>query len=105
MTRYLLRVYRGSAYYPDRKLQSTSRGRLERRARQLEREGVRVRMLAVGEDGQRRWAPPSRASAWWGLPMSPTASYCASTCAGKSGSIPERRSAKGAGWVGGHGRR
>ena len=48
MTRYLLRVYRGSAYLPDRKLQSLSRGRLERRARQLEREGFRVRLLAAG---------------------------------------------------------
>ena len=51
MTRYLLRVYRGSAYYPDKKLQSTRRGRLERRARQLEREGFRVRLLTV--DGER----------------------------------------------------
>lgn len=48
MTRYLLRVYRGSAYHPEKMLQSTSRGRLERRAQQLEREGFRVRMLAVG---------------------------------------------------------
>jgi hypothetical protein len=48
MTRYLLRVYRGTAYYPEKKLQSTSRGRLERRARQLEREGFRVRILSVG---------------------------------------------------------
>jgi hypothetical protein len=47
MTRYLLRVYRGSAYYPDKKLQSLSRGRLERRAQQLEREGFRVRLQAV----------------------------------------------------------
>ena len=47
MTRYLLRVYRGSAYYPDKKLQSVSRGRLERRAEQLEREGFRVKLLAV----------------------------------------------------------
>src|SRR5438445_6653695 len=31
MTRYLLHVYRGSSYYPDKKLQSLSRGRLERR--------------------------------------------------------------------------
>jgi hypothetical protein len=48
MTRYLLRVYRGSAYHPEKKLQSTNRGRLERRAMQLEREGFRVRLLAVG---------------------------------------------------------
>jgi len=53
MTRYLLRVYRGSAYYPDRKLQSTSRGRLERRARQLEREGFQVRVLTVGQERSR----------------------------------------------------
>jgi hypothetical protein len=54
MTRYLLRVYRGSAYHPERKLQSTNRGRLEIRARQLEREGFRVRMLSVGGEGFRR---------------------------------------------------
>ena len=54
MTRYSLQVYRGVAYHPERKLQSTSRGRLERRARQLEREGFRVRVLAVGEEGRRR---------------------------------------------------
>jgi|GEM_PF-4423013 len=53
MTRYLLRVYRGAAYYPDKRLQSTSRGRLERRARQLEREGFRVRVLTVGEERSR----------------------------------------------------
>jgi hypothetical protein len=47
MTRYLLRVYRGSAYHPEKKLQSMSRGRLERRAQQLEREGFRVRILTV----------------------------------------------------------
>jgi hypothetical protein len=47
MTRYLLQVYRGSAYYPDKKLQSLSRGRLERRAQQLEHEGFRVKLLAV----------------------------------------------------------
>jgi hypothetical protein len=52
MTRYLLRVYRGSAYYPEKKLQSTSRGRLERRAQQLEREGFRVRILTA--DGEAR---------------------------------------------------
>ena len=50
MTRYLLRVYRGSAYHPEKKLHSTSRGRLERRARQLEREGFRVRMLTAGRE-------------------------------------------------------
>lgn len=48
MTRYLLRVYRGTAYHPERRLESTSRGRLEIRARQLEREGYHVRLLAVG---------------------------------------------------------
>jgi hypothetical protein len=53
MTRYLLRVYRGSAYHPEKRLQSTSRGRLERRARQLEREGFRVRMSAVAGERER----------------------------------------------------
>jgi hypothetical protein len=47
MTRYLLRVYRGSNYYPDKRLQSVSRGRLERRAEQLEREGFRVSLKVV----------------------------------------------------------
>lgn len=50
MTRYLLRVYRGSAYHPERKLQSTNRGRLERRAHQLEREGFRVRLLTADRE-------------------------------------------------------
>jgi hypothetical protein len=50
MTRYLLRVYRGSAYHPELRLQSTSRGRLERRAQQLEREGFRVRVLTAREE-------------------------------------------------------
>jgi hypothetical protein len=47
MTRYLLRVYRGSAYYPDKRLESLSRGRLERRAEQLRHEGFSVRMLTI----------------------------------------------------------
>jgi hypothetical protein len=54
MTRYLLRVYRGSAYYPEKKLQSTSRGRLERRAQQLEREGFRVRILTADREARVR---------------------------------------------------
>jgi hypothetical protein len=45
-----LQVYRGSSYYPDKGVQSLSRGRLERRAEQLEREGFRVRLLAVSGD-------------------------------------------------------
>ena len=51
MTRYLLHVYRGSSYYPDKKLQSLSRGRLERRAQQLRREGFRVQLLAIRRGG------------------------------------------------------
>ena len=54
MTRYLLRVYRGSAYYPDKKLQSVSRGRVERRARQLEREGFHVRIMTVAPERSTR---------------------------------------------------
>jgi hypothetical protein len=50
MTRYLLRVYRGSAYCPDKKLQSLSRGRLERRAEQLQHEGFQVTLVAVSGD-------------------------------------------------------
>lgn len=47
MTRYLLRVYRGPTYYPDKQVRSQSLGRLERRAQQLEREGYRVTLLAI----------------------------------------------------------
>ena len=58
MTRYLLRVYREKAYYPDKQLQSHSLGRLERRAKQLEREGYRVKLLAMTAHGPS--TPPSR---------------------------------------------
>jgi hypothetical protein len=47
MTRYLLKVYRGSSYYPDKTLESLSRGRLERRAEQLKHEGFSVTILVV----------------------------------------------------------
>jgi len=47
VTRYLLQVYRGSSYYPDKELHSLSRGRLERRAEQLEREGFQVKLLTI----------------------------------------------------------
>ncbi len=53
MTRYVLRVYRGpdrSAYYPDKTLRSFSRGRLARRGQKLEREGFRVRLVAIAGD-------------------------------------------------------
>jgi hypothetical protein len=47
MTRYLLRVYKGATYYPDKQVRSQSLGRLERRALQLEREGYRVKLSAI----------------------------------------------------------
>jgi hypothetical protein len=50
MTRYLLQVYKGSSYHPDRDLHSLSRGRLERRAEQLEREGFRVKLLPLRDE-------------------------------------------------------
>jgi hypothetical protein len=50
MTRYLLQVYKASSYYPDRDLQSLSRGRLERRAQQVEREGFRVKLLPLRDE-------------------------------------------------------
>jgi len=53
MTRYLLRVYRGtegSAYFPDRTLRSRSRGRLEHRGQKLERDGFRVRVITITRD-------------------------------------------------------
>jgi hypothetical protein len=55
MTRYLLRVYRGSTYYPDKQVQSHSLGRLERRAQQLEHEGYRVKLAAIGREPGARW--------------------------------------------------
>lgn len=55
--RYLLRVYRGTTYYPDKQVESHSLGRLERRAHQLEREGYRVKLIAVTAAGPS--TPPS----------------------------------------------
>jgi hypothetical protein len=57
MMRYMLRVYRGATYYPDKQVQSQSLGRLERRAQQLEREGYRVKLIAVTAAGPS--TPPS----------------------------------------------
>jgi hypothetical protein len=47
MTRYLLRVYSGAGYHPDRGRCSVSRRRLERCARTLERAGFATKILAV----------------------------------------------------------
>ena len=47
MTRYLLRVYRGPAFYPDRSSQSHCRRRLARRARRFERAGFEVTLVAL----------------------------------------------------------
>ena len=47
MRRYLLRVYSDAGYYPDRTVQSLSRWRVERRARQYESEGFDTKLLAV----------------------------------------------------------
>ena len=55
MPLYVLQVYRGASYYPDRNLHSRSRGRLDRRAQQLEREGFHVIMIAVTPEGR---SPP-----------------------------------------------
>jgi len=54
----MLRVYRETTYYPDKQLHSHSLGRLERRAKQLEREGYRVKLLAMTAHGPS--TPPSR---------------------------------------------
>jgi hypothetical protein len=56
MTRYLLHVYRGSVFYPDRSSQSVCRRRLARRARRFERDGFRVTLtpLPVGAQPRRR---------------------------------------------------
>jgi hypothetical protein len=45
MTRYLLRVYSGAGYHPDRGMRSISRRRLERWARALERDGFATKIL------------------------------------------------------------
>jgi hypothetical protein len=47
LTRYLLRVYSGAGYHPDRTLQSLSRRRVERRAKRYESEGFDIKLLAV----------------------------------------------------------
>jgi hypothetical protein len=49
MTRYMVRVYKGCSYYPDRKLQSHSRKRAERRIEQLKAEGFEPKLLTVPE--------------------------------------------------------
>jgi hypothetical protein len=45
MTRYLLRVYSGAGYHPDRGMRSISRRRVERWARALERDGFATKIL------------------------------------------------------------
>jgi hypothetical protein len=47
MTRYLLRVYSGAGYHPDRGMRSISRRRLERWARSLERDGFATKILQL----------------------------------------------------------
>jgi hypothetical protein len=46
MTRYMLRVYSGAGYHPDRGMRSVSRRRLRRCARLLEREGFATEIVA-----------------------------------------------------------
>jgi len=52
MTLYLLQVYRGASYYPDRTCKATVGGVWKRRARQLEREGFSVKLLALTAQGR-----------------------------------------------------
>ena len=47
MTRYLLRVYSGAGYHPDRGLRSISRRRVERSARALQRDGFATKILQL----------------------------------------------------------
>jgi hypothetical protein len=47
VTRYVVRVYKGCSYYPDRKLQSLSRGRIDRRMEQLKAEGYEPKLFVV----------------------------------------------------------
>jgi hypothetical protein len=47
MTRYLLRVYSGAGYHPDRGRRSVSRRRLKRCARVLERDGFATQILPL----------------------------------------------------------
>lgn len=49
MTRYIVKVYKGCSYYPDRKLQSVSRGRVDKRMEQLRREGFEPKLIEVPE--------------------------------------------------------
>jgi hypothetical protein len=55
MTRYLLRVYSGAGYHPDRGVRSISRRRVERWARALEHDGFATKILPL-----RGAAAPSR---------------------------------------------
>jgi hypothetical protein len=45
--RYVVRVYRGPSYYPDRTLQTHSRGRADRRMEQIRAEGFTPKLIAV----------------------------------------------------------
>ena len=47
MTRYLLRVYSGAGYHPDRGMRSISRRRLERSARALQRDGFATKIMQL----------------------------------------------------------
>jgi hypothetical protein len=47
MSHYVLLVYTQAGYRPDLGLRSISRARAERRARRLQRQGFRTRVLAV----------------------------------------------------------
>jgi hypothetical protein len=47
MSLYMVRVSLGASLYPDKTMHSHSRGRAERHARRLEREGFRTTLLVA----------------------------------------------------------
>jgi hypothetical protein len=61
MSHYVLRVYTQAGYRPDLGLRSSIRARAERRARRLQREGFRTRVVAErAPRGPEPALPPTR---------------------------------------------
>jgi hypothetical protein len=59
-TRYVLRVYVGAGYCPDRTVQSRLRARVQRRERRLQSEGFTTKLLVVPSQSSGAARPPTR---------------------------------------------
>lgn len=49
MRRYVVKVYKGCSYYPDRDKQTLSRGRADRRIEHMRAEGFSPKLVTVEE--------------------------------------------------------